>query len=328
MSKTLFLILSLIILSCNNPNSTKQFAKNELKKASGPNAKALYFSDSSYSSIILKRNTVNGHPSIEEISHSQSYHFVSYPEYFTGGMWVRHALINEVSIQHCLDAPNYDKDGEIFLKANVPNINPIQDTCNLYKIDWSDSIRANEIHYTDLFIEALLNRDTEKPVKKILNYTTGKKIIEISSRLYGLQHPNGIDRRYMGYLEKPNVDNHSNFDTIPNLYGVLSYANPITEKTQFLILRSKNDFDLSRFGLLRNEYLDDISLEGVHLEPTDNAFKMENSELIHWDYSDFKRFYIVLTFKGDYTNILKVPIINDRIDNANLHSKWFDFELK
>jgi hypothetical protein len=286
----------------------------------------LYFSDSGYSSISLKRDTVNGFPEIEEISRSQSYHFIRYFEYYTGGMSVRHALVNELSVQQSRDAPFNYRKGKIVLKASVPNVNPIQDTCDLYRIDWSNSISANEVYYRDEFIDAVLFRDTEKPVRKIFAYSTGKNIIELSSQLYGLQQPDGYGRRFIGYMEKPNITESVTFDNIPDLYGALSYMNPVTNKSQILFLKAEEDAGPS--SIWRDEYFDGLSLEGVQTKTKDKNFKMESSAFQQWSYSDFKRFNIVLKFKGVENIEIRIPFRNDRIDISNLHSEYFQFQLR
>jgi len=212
------------------------------------------------------------------------------------------------------------------LKATVPNVNPIQDTSNLYRIDWTDSIAANEVHYRDEFIEAVLNRDTENPIKKLLSYSTGKTIIELSSQLYGLQQPDSYQRRFIGYLEKPNITENTGFDTIPDLYGVLSYVDPISNTSQFLLLKAEQDADPS--SIWRYVYFDGLSFEGVQTKSKNENFQIKNSEFQQWHYSDFKSFYIVLKFKGTKNAILRIPVRNDRIDISNLHSDLFEFQLK
>ena len=159
-------------------------------------------------------------------------------------------------------------DGKITLKATVPNVNPIQDTSNLYRIDWTKTITANEIHYRDEFIEAMLNRDDEKPLKRLLSYTTGESLIQYSSQLYGLQQPNSYDRRFVGYLERPDIPQiteYEDFDTIPDLYpdlfGILTYTNPLSGKSQVLFLKAEQDADPS--SIWRYGHLDELLLEGV-----------------------------------------------------------------
>ncbi len=324
MATKFLLLLSFIFMGCNNSNTTKQTSQKQTKTDIISKAKTLYYTDSGYSSITLKRDTVNGFPEIEEISRSQSYHFVSFLKYYSGGMGIWHALISELSIQHSRDAPG-TYNGRILLKATVPNANPIQDTSNLYNINWADSITANEVHYRDEFIEAVLHRETEKSIKKLLSYSTGKTFIEFSSQLYGLQQPDSYQRRYIGYLEKPATSEHAIFDTIPDLYGVLSYIDPISNRSEFLILKAEQDASPS--SIWKYEYFDGLSFEGVQTKAKDENFNMKSSEVQQWHYSNFNSFYIILRFKGAENIVLRIPVRNDHIDVGNLHSNSFKFQL-
>lgn len=326
MATKLLILIFVVLVSCNNSDTTQKNSYKAIKTDNTLRTKTLYFSDSGYSSILLRRDTVNGFPEIEEISRSQSYHFIRFLEYYTSGMSIRHALINELSIQHSRDAPSDAKDGLIILKAAVPNVNPIQDTSNLYRLDWIDSTSANEVHYRTEFIEAVLHRDGENAVRKLLNYSTGKPIIEFSSQLYGLQEQDSYHRRFIGYLEKPNIaEQHGSFDTIPDLYGVLSYVDPISNKSQFLLIKSQ---DAGPSSVWRHQYFDGLSLEGVQTKSKYENFAIKSTDVQQWRYSNFKSFNIVLKFKGTENLLLRIPVRNDRIDISNLHSDLFEFQVR
>lgn len=318
------LAAAVFILGCTHPGPTKHTGKDQPK--TGPDSNTLFISDSAYSSITLQRDTVNGYPEIEEWSRTQSYHFISYLEYDRGGMGVMHALVKELSIQHKRDAPQGLSEGKIFLNGYISNSNPIRTTHDFYDNTWTDSMEANEVYYRTAFIETVLRRDDGPSVRKLIDYAGGKILMQLSSELHGLQEPGGYDRRWIGYLERPHLLDEEKFDTIPGIYGLLSYVSPIDNRVQYLVLQAEED--AGRDNLWEHESFDQISVEGVRKNPKDEEFRMDNGVLEQWAYSDFKKFTILLHFKGARDITIRVPVRNDGIDIHNLRSEDFIFYLK
>ena len=309
---TPFLALSLLATQCRNAAPQPTAPRN---RDSTAKSRKLYFSDSGVSFITLKRDTLYGFPEIEETSRSQSSHFVHFTEYGIGDRMNRYALIRELSLQYSSDAPNGERKGDITLTANIPNVIPIQDSCNLYRVDWQTRISANQVNYRETYIEAVAESDDVR-TRTLIDYVTGQPLLELSSDLYGVQLPDGYDRRWIGYADKTEL--MSGHGTV----GILSYADPIRHRVQRLIIGSVDP------SFYKQEEFASLSLEGVHSRPDSPVFTVNDDDSGRWYYSDVKKFYIVIRFDGRKNFSLRIPVVADTLDISRLNPDWCSLEIK
>jgi hypothetical protein len=319
----------LTVLSCNQ---SKKHTADTTSAKQISTANHLFFHDSGYSSITLQHDTVDGYPEIEEILRTQSYHFITYQQYFSGSSGPWHALISELSEQHSKDAPE-DKpvDGKIILSAFIPSSNPIQTDSDLRANRWQDTVNANEAHYKEEFIEFISPRNNNNYFEypsfhSIYSYDDGKKIMTFSSDFYGIESTiDSSKRRYIGYLDHPsNCDSPE--DSLSDADGVLSYIDPIAHHAQHLIVTYSNiDEDTRQY-----EAFETMTISGLQAKSkVDHGSGHTDSSLTaeHWGYSDLKNFIILLKFTGDYQETLSIPVINDSIDISHVHSSQFELQV-
>jgi hypothetical protein len=320
--KNIFIIVLCVffvhLLAVSQNNIDTKEGTNLLSTHSKTNSNTVkndMFYEQNTSSLILKRDSLYGRPTIGILQKTQSYHYLNYLNYCKTGLWVWPAIVSENSTQYSHDADSSDRDGEIELKVNIPNINPIKDTCNLTKITWQKKISANQINYKELFIEAKTEVDFDLSVRKLIRYDDGMELMTLTSNLYGVAR-NYSDVSYIGYWDKPWMDKHSEFDTIPDVYGVMTFLfDPIKNKKQILIIKNV-DFDFEKKATFKR-----LSFIGLRRKKHGERLFIDSKDLNQY-ILDRNYYEIKISFQGVKGRSLRIPVRNNKIDIKKVKPNW------
>lgn len=290
-----------------------------------PTAKSLafHFQDSAYSSIELRPDTVNGFTEVEQIATTQAYHYVEFKQYYTGGMLMEEALISERTTRLSRDAPYLYGDGTVRLETRLAD-GFLKFGGNFDSVAWRRTVPAYEVQYRPEYIDVIQGSPLDRRVHRLLDYHSGRTLIQHSSELYCVQRMDNNDWRYIGYLTIPDGPDLDNLEAFSGeAAGALTYASPLTGAKQCLVLFAREP----ESDLFRMLYWDSLTLEGVHAKPQSQGWVRNAAPGEHWQYADLNHFNIVLHFAGAGRRSLRIPVRNDRLDTAGLRSDLFTFQL-
>lgn len=299
------------------------------------------FADSGISSIRLFLDSTMFGTEIGEVARTQSYHYVGYDDIGNPDQ----ELIEEVSLQKSEQATSDMKDGEIILTAYRSDTLP---PSNIGNLRWRDTIQANEIRYGTSFIEAstFLSAETNPAGSRertLYRYFDGKPVITLTSAINVVEDPDGIQRRYVGYLNtnakywnKVHQESSGSWiGTWSDTFAIVSLVNPIALQGQYLVIKTTdaaNDMSMSFHCDFRlYEWCKSVTLTRLkNHKQKDTGFghadSTRNEE--HWIQADLKSFDILLRF-GKLTNTtVRIPVRNGKMEIPKERSKWFDFELR
>jgi hypothetical protein len=303
--KSSLLLLFVLVLSAF---SNSLFAQN-------------FFSDSGYSSVTIRRDTApDGGAFIDQRVKTLSYHL---EHYWNNGLDTS-VLIAEASVQH--SQSNLEgEEGMIELNGRI------SEGVAFNRTAWNQSLRANLIEYEpDYWVATDYGCCGAENVKRIYRYSDGAPLMTLTSDVGEVSIPNSRTRRYVGYWDVTNSTEESDIkDSL--LLGILTMVDPDNLKEQRMTVTLRNPKYSEVFGV--NPF-DTLSFGTFMKKDSQNYSGGRTFDLWSQDGNPnptaYTNFSIKLKFEfaEEGSTTVEIPVRAGVFDISNLHSKWFDFQLR
>jgi|GEM_PF-5849960 len=281
------------------------------------------FSDSGYSSVtIVTRpdSTMYDRQFVDQRVKTLSYHL----EHFTKNRNDTNILLSETSVQHSRSDLE-GEDGIIFLSARV------SDGGSYNRRTWEKTVPSNFIEYhSDYLVATTYGCCGAENVKRIYRYSDGAELMTLTSDVGEVSIPNTQTTRYVGYWDVTNSTEESEIkDTL--LLGILTLVDPDKLTRTEMIVKLHNPKYSDTFGV---NAFDSLSFEPTTRKDSENYNRGTWFDLWSADgnkdpmaYSNFA-IKLKFEFADEGATTVVVPVKGGKFDISNLHSKWFDFELR